>query len=139
MSPSVITPPGAQTLLHSIEIQANDPWCPTPVVLTAGERYFFRASGSWLDWREEHDANGASVPKLQAFKRLIRCKAQDAEWFTLIGSIDKKPQSFFAIGDGLRWPTGWVAPASGRLSCFANDVRLMYFNNHGAITLQVWS
>jgi hypothetical protein len=136
---SVVAPAGAQTLLCSVDIQADDPWCPTAVMLTAGQRYFFRATGHWRDWNELHDVNGAAVPKLAPFKRLIRCKAADAEWFTLIGAIDKDRQSYFAIGDGSRWPAGWVAPASGQLRCFANDVRLLYCNNHGAITLQVWS
>ncbi|BBP70289.1 hypothetical protein PHLH6_22930 [Pseudomonas sp. Seg1] len=133
-----IAPLGAQELLHTVDIQANDPWCPTPVMLIAGERYFFRASGVWLDWRQIHDPNGAAVAHLKPFERLLRCKAQDATWFTLIGSIDKNPQSLFAIGDGLRWPVGWVATTSGQLRCFANDVRPMYFNNHGAISLQIW-
>ncbi|WP_236190047.1 hypothetical protein [Pseudomonas paraglycinae] len=139
MAPSVIAPPGAQTLLHSVQIQANDPWCPTSVMLAVGQRYFFRATGNWFDWHEEHNVNGAAVPKLKLFLPLIRCKAQGATWFTLIGSIDKDSHSFFPIGDGSRWPNGWVAPASGQLRCFANDVRLMYRNNTGAITLQVWT
>lgn len=138
MPATLIAPQGAQELLHRIDIPAKEPWCSTPVMLIAGERYFFRASGTWVDWKQTHDANGAAVAHLKPFLPFLRCRAQDATWFTLIGSIEKNPQSFFAIGDGLRWPIGWVAPASGQLRCFANDVRPMYFNNRGAISLQVW-
>ncbi|WP_160107930.1 hypothetical protein [Pseudomonas izuensis] len=139
MPDSSIAPPGARTLLYRGDIQACDPWFKTSVEITAAERYFFRASGSWTDWTQVHDPNGSPMANLRLFERFIRCKEADATWFTLVGTIDKDPASFFAIGDGRRWPTGWIAPASGRLFCFANDARLMYFNNRGAITLEVWT
>ncbi|MBV4458944.1 hypothetical protein KVG96_13365 [Pseudomonas sp. COR58] len=138
MTPPTLAPPGASELLHTVDVQAIDPWFPTTVMLTAGERYFFRAWGEWFDWGTRHSANGEPQPKLSLFLPLIRCKAPGATWFTLIGAIDKNGDSFFPIGDGQRWPDGWVAPASGQLRCFANDVRIMYFNNTGAVTLQVW-
>ncbi|MHC8387038.1 hypothetical protein ACYZTM_03060 [Pseudomonas sp. MDT2-39-1] len=139
MPDSQIAPPGAGKLLYRGSVEADDPWFETPVQLTSGERYFFRASGSWTDWNQPHDANGLRIEKLRPFERFIRCQSADAAWFTLVGAIGKDRDSFFAIGDGLRWPEGWVAPASGPLLCFANDARLMYFNNHGAVTLEVWT
>jgi hypothetical protein len=139
MPDSLTAPSGAGTLLYCGDVNACNPWFKTSVQLTAGERYFFRASGSWTDWTQVHDANGLRMANLRRFERFIRCRSADATWFTLVGAIEKDRESFFAIGDGRRWSEGWVAPASGQLFCFANDVRLMYFNNHGAITLEVWA
>jgi len=139
MADSSIAPPGARTLLCRADVKACNPWFNPKVLLIAGERYFFRATGSWTDWTQVHDANGTPVPKLRLVERFLRCRSANATWFTLVGAIDKRPESFFPIGDGQRWPSGWVAPSSGRLYCFANDARPMYFNNHGAITLEVWT
>lgn len=138
MPDTIIAPLGAQECLYRGPVPAGDPWFKPSVQLHAGERYFFRASGQWFDWYTPHSASGEDSPSLAFAHPMLRCKSEGATWFTLIGSIEKDTDSFFVIGDGLRWPTGWVAPASGQLYCFANDVRIMYFNNSQAIQLEVW-
>ena len=65
---------------------------------------------------------------------LVRGKrVDDARWFALIGTVDKKHP--WVITDG-----GVVtAPASGRLVCFFNDVQLevFYKNNGGSVVLEI--
>ncbi|MNE92950.1 hypothetical protein D3C80_1907370 [compost metagenome] len=110
----------------------------TDVNLVQGARYYFRATGTWHDASIRCDANGYDRPYLNWVKATMRCKVDGARWFTLIGAIDHAEASFFAIGDGNRWAAGWRAPASGRLEVFANDAALMYWNNRGAIMLEIW-
>lgn len=138
MSNQQPAPSGATQLLNRGPVPAADPWWAPPIIVHKGERYFFRATGKWLDASIEHDPNGRNISKLDIWKFLIRHKAADATWFTLIGSVDKNPDSFFSIGDGSRWPDGWVAPSTGQLYCFANDVRFMYCNNSQSIILEIW-
>src|SRR5262245_30340533 len=60
-------------------------------------------------------------------------RMDDARWFALIGTIDRTQP--WIITDG-----GIVtAPASGRLTCFFNDVQLevFYRNNSGWVVLDV--
>jgi hypothetical protein len=60
-------------------------------------------------------------------------RVDEAKWFALIGTIDKKYP--WVITDG-----GIVtAPASGALVCFFNDVQfeVFYKNNSGWVTLDV--
>jgi hypothetical protein len=92
-----------------------------------GTSYNFIASGTWLDWRIETDANGYERPWLKPFTALRR--VPEAPWFALVGVIDKDKSTAFIIG---REHLNWIAPRSGELSCFANDIFGMYWNNRGA-------
>jgi hypothetical protein len=61
----------------------------------------------------------------------------EAKWFSLIGSIEKKKNTFFDIGRLIEENGIFTATTSGNLECFANDVWFMYWNNKGAIELEV--
>ena len=131
-------PGGAVKLIWQGAVPAAEPWFAPPVALEEGTRYYFRASGTWQDASITCDANGHDAARLRWVRFLMRAKGDGITWFTLIGAIDRDASSFFAIGDGTRWPLGAIAAKSGQLFCFANDAPLMYWNNHGAVTLQVW-
>jgi hypothetical protein len=108
-------------------------WVDTEVVLEAGKTYRLRASGRWHDASIDTDAAGySSVNTFQRWTEGLR-RAPAAPWFSLIGAIDRRRDTQFIIGTECTWR----APASGRLTCFANDVRGFYFNNSGSITLAV--
>lgn len=131
-------PPGASELLWSGQICSCKYWNDVPLPLEGGTRYYLRATGNWLDWHNDSDANGYDRSYMNWAKGILRFRAPGATWFTLIGSIDRSRESRFVIGDGSRWSGGWVAPKSGRLSCFANDAPGFYFNNKGCLTLEIW-
>lgn len=130
-------PPGATTHLGTISISSRADWVDT-LSVTQGTRYFFRASGYWCDAWNRCDANGYDRGYMNRFKDRLRCKASDATWFTLIAGIARSQASVFAVGDGSRWRDGWVAPASGPLTCFANDSPGFYWNNLFSVDLEIW-
>jgi hypothetical protein len=60
-------------------------------------------------------------------------RVDDAKWFALIGTVDKRHPWV------LRDKSRFTAPASGRLYCFFNDVQLelFYRNNSGWVVLEI--
>ena len=138
MSENAGPPPGAVELLWTGRIPSRPHWIDVPLSLQGGTRCYLRASGEWLDWHNSSTANGYDRSYMNWAKASLRCRAPGATWFTLIGSIDRDINSQFVIGDGSLLKDGWVAPKSGRLSCFANDAQLFYWNNSGSLTLEIW-
>lgn len=132
-------PPGATRLLWAGEISSRPFWVDVPVAVSPGDRLFFSTTNEWRDASNVCDANGYDQSYLNWAKGLLRFRAPDATWFTLIGALDRRPESQFAIGDGTRWRDGWVAPDAGTLSCFANDAWLFYWNNCKSVLFQVWA
>ena len=78
-----------------------------------------------LPWYKE------TVVELMEGKR--RCP--DANWFELIGSLDEGGD-LFRIGRGGSHAS-YQAKKDGMLYAFANDLKAMYFNNHGEIQVTV--
>jgi hypothetical protein len=77
-------------------------------------------------------ADGYANALAGSFNNKKRCPL--ANWFKLIGSIDADESYLFEIGIQL---LDYKAPRSGKLTCFANDMDSMYWNNWGAIELSV--
>jgi len=116
-----------------IPIAASNPWNDTGIDLTAGSVYDFIATGEWKDASIPSDADGyLSTPILKLFERFRRIPG--ARYFKLIGTIGKSTRESLLIGIKL---TGFLPAKSGRLYCFANDVRCMYWNNNGSVELTV--
>ena len=121
-------------------IQANQYWNDTGVRLTEKTRYRMTVvpgTGAPL-----HDASFQarsiegedwdSLPHKAA--ELVHGKrADDAKWFALIGTVDRKHPWVIIDGEVV------TAPASGALLCFFNDVQLelFYRNNGGWVVLDV--
>lgn len=131
-------PPLAARRLTRVHIRARDKWTETDLFIEQGVRYFFAASGKWYDMFQRCDANGYDIRYLAFARVWLRCRYDSAAWFTLIGAIDKSTETMFVIGDGMRLNNGWIAPRSGELVVFANDITGMYWNNFGSVTLDVW-
>jgi hypothetical protein len=99
--------------------------------LIENHQYQYTATGEWKDKDRICDADGYSDPSLDIFSFLKRRRS--AQWFQLIGSVDKKPNYIIDLGtNGV-----FTAPASGRLWVYANDASWFYFNNHGSIELHI--
>ncbi len=62
-------------------------------------------------------------------------RCPDANWFELIGSLDEGGD-IFRIGRGGNHAT-YQAKKNGTLYAFANDMKALYFNNHGQILVVI--
>jgi hypothetical protein len=112
------------------EIAARAWQVATGILIEAAGTYELRASDTWKDWTIVSGPEGYSsrnvVQRLSGRWRRV----PSAPWFALIG----------VIGSGAPFKIGAtdVAPGhAGELVCFANDLRLFYFNNSGAVTLTI--
>lgn len=130
-----------QVRMHDLEIGesltkrviATNYWNDTGVRLVAGQEYCLTATGQWTDWYIPSTADGFASPNglLRIFERLRR--APHERWFALIGAIDRDPRTHFLIGA----QRTIIAPVSGSLTCFANDVGFAYWNNRGSVELTI--
>ena len=114
-------------------IVAGSFWNDTGIPLVSGQEYRFNAVGQWIDFYIQCDADGFRSPNplfwpLEPLRRMPH-----EPWFALIGAIDRKPETQFRIGK----ERTMIAPATGMLTCFANDVRHFYWNNFGWVELTV--
>lgn len=108
-------------------------WVDTRIDLVAGEEYRFTAKGEWKDWYIGCGPDGYdSTNILQVLAERLRRMPQE-RWFALIGALDEDPATAFHIGSR----TTRVMPRNGRLTCFANDLVGLYFNNYGAVDLTI--
>jgi hypothetical protein len=117
----------------TVPVTARRPWNNTGVRVGAGQLYDLEATGSWQDGCEKPcgpSGHASGKLMLRLTERLRRVPDQD--WFTLIVAVDARPPLFPA---GSRCT--WRAPRAGLLTCFANDVPLMYWNNSGTISLTI--
>ena len=123
---AIMSPPVEKT------VQARDFWSNTGIRLMKGRHYDFLAIGRWFDWFIDCDADGYRSALTAPLQGLRRAPAQN--WFQLMGSIDRRNDLIFPIGTHL---ANYQAPADGELTCFANDLIWMYWNNYGSISLWV--
>ncbi|MEG1422098.1 MAG: hypothetical protein RSA95_14430 [Citrobacter sp.] len=139
MNNLALSPPFASShLVMMTKVSARDEWVDTHLFVVQGAMYFFRATGQWWDAFIRCDANGYNLWYMNPARDRLRCQMEAATWFTLIGAIEESTDTMFVIGDGTRFNNGWIAPGSGRLMVFANDMPGMYWNNFASITLEIW-
>jgi hypothetical protein len=124
----------------SVPIDASsrwvDGWDPPyvpEILLEANTPYRFSAGGTWCDASIACGPDGYSNPNLALRLAEGLRRVPGARWFMLMGTVDRDTSLLKAIGPGATI----TFPKSGKLSCFANDVWLMYFNNRGSVMLTV--
>jgi hypothetical protein len=115
-----------------VPVQAALKWNYTTETIEKGRIYNLSAQGWWVDWFIPCGPDGYANLLAGSLNHKKRCPL--AHWFKLIGSIDADESYLFEIGIAL---LDYQAPRSGRLTCFANDMEAMYWNNWGAIELTV--
>jgi len=121
-------------------IRADQFWNDTGVDLVEGAAYRFSVApgvgeplmDASYPARSIEGEDWESLPHRTA-ALLHGKRMNDAKWFALIGTVDRKHP--WVIQDG-----GLVtAPASGRLVCYFNDVQMdvFYKNNKGWVALEI--
>jgi len=113
------------------------------VKLEAGAHYSFSVDDDqkWEDadmvcsaagWKSD-ELNWLKREAVELFEGKRRCP--EADWFELIGSLDEGAD-IFRIGCGGDNAT-YTPRKNGTLYAFANDLKIMYFNNHGEIKVNI--
>ena len=93
----------------------------------------FTAQGRWVDFFLCHGPEGDPSPLAYMRHFEKRRRIPEADWFALIGAVDCDVSSAFVIGKEKEM----MMPVTGELTCFANDVASMYWNNWGHVELTV--
>lgn len=118
---------------RSFEIFARPKWNGTELMMRAGERYRFAANGTWSDATIPSGPEGYKCNRW-FFRLTERFRRRPADnWFALIGAVGENELATFLIGS----EAVVTVVSDGVLNCYANDLRLLYCNNSGAITLKV--
>jgi hypothetical protein len=121
-----------------VRIFAARQWNDSQLILVKGGIYRFSVIPANQEWESGSallpiEADGRNLRFLLAAAPFLRMPS--AKWFSLVGTIDRKRRYYFKIGKGLDL---FVAPASGELVCFANDIRILRReNNQGHLDLMV--
>jgi hypothetical protein len=131
--------PAAGGDLHSLAvgerttatIEARVKWNLTGILLEVGATYDLEATSDWKDWYRTTGPGGYDSATLSLFESRRRFK--EADWFALIGALDKDDTTAFVIGEGCTY----VPSRDGQLCCYANDLYSMYWNNSGCVSLTV--
>ena len=117
------------------DVPASEKYVSTRYAVVADQRYVITSEGTWHDSYIETDASGYSRWYLRPFVRLRRVPS--ANWFSLIGQIGPDTSTRIDLGRCIAHDQPFVAPKSGELLLFANDVRWMYGNNRGSVTVRI--
>jgi hypothetical protein len=113
----------------SFSICSKTFWNETEIEVQNGEEYKFEAVGLWKDLLMKCDADGYTSLYMSLYNRWKR--SRENNWFALMGSINQTDD--FLIGKGNQKKIN----KSGKLFCYANDVKGFYWNNSGQISLTI--
>lgn len=116
---------------ETFKIRAFKQWNDTNLEIKAGETYVFTSTGKWFDFFICCDANGYKRWYLKYAEKKRRAPGE--LWFALMGSINHGKKQYYQLYS--RKPITFEE--SGQLTCFANDLKCMYFNNWGKVKLVV--
>ena len=124
---------GVGETASDLVIDSRVHWNVTGIVLGSNQTYRFETpSDAW--WSDSSIRCGpegyrkALFRPLEGFRRVPQ-----AAWFELVGAVGEDEPALFRIGRGCDYPV----TRSGHLRLFANDLWFMYWNNHGAISVNL--
>ena len=127
-----------QTLLDvgdsvTVPVEAWKLWNNTGVRVAPDQVYRLSATGEWRDWFVPCKADGYPTRNLMQLLFAPFRRVRSALWFQLIVAVDSGGEMEPA---GLELDA-WHPKAEGLLTCFANDVPFMYWNNSGLVWLTI--
>jgi hypothetical protein len=117
------------------KIFSKKEWNDAEIDLIKGCQYEYKATGKWIDWFIVCDADGY-IPFLNFLMDLFlrwTKRRPSARWFQLVGAVNKDISHTIELG----MKGTFIAPENGRLWVYANDVKSAYWNNYGAIELEI--
>ena len=135
-----IHPPDVRMVFH-VEAKAKS---TKTFQVEKGKRYRFSASGEWYDASIRTDARGYATDSVKGYSNWILKQSErfrrerEAQYFSLIGRVDDDPNTQFDLGKLIAENGEYEAVDTGTLTVFANDVPVMYWNNRGAISLEMF-
>lgn len=124
---------------ETVRIDAREAWTSTGRALRVGSAYEFSATGAWSDGGIDCGPSGFFSVGQGCLRACVLRPTErlrvlpTAPWFALIGALDEDPSTAFEIGAGTRY----TPPRDGTLTCCANDVPWMRWNNRGYVELTV--
>lgn len=118
----------------TVSVRAHDLWTDTGLDVVDGGLYECSATGHWWDLVMRSGADGYESPRWNPSQVVTegRRRVPAARWFALCGAVDRDETNAFVIGTHAQ-----LRLTAGRLTCFANDIRGFYWNNHGAVELEI--
>lgn len=119
--------------VRTMEIRSRRRWNRTGVEVQPGQEYLLTGYGRWRDLFDPSDPGGHDGSTWIYRVADSRRRAPHLPWFSLVGALDRDTSTFFAIG----LESTWSAPRAGEITCFANDVSFMYWNNSGSVSLSI--
>eukprot|EP01006_Ploeotia_vitrea_P063325 TRINITY_DN85324_c0_g1_i1.p2 TRINITY_DN85324_c0_g1~~TRINITY_DN85324_c0_g1_i1.p2 ORF type:complete len:172 (+),score=45.24 TRINITY_DN85324_c0_g1_i1:26-517(+) len=123
---------------ESFRVDSGKVWNDSGFTLQQGAKYLVTATGQWDDQQYKSGPDGYDAPWI--LRKLGWLKRMPAEkYFALICCYGGKQ------GEGKEsercWKAGskveFVAERTAEMSCFANDVKGFYWNNHGALEVKI--
>lgn len=116
----------------------------TGVRVEAGAHYSFSIAleEKWKDSTIECSTEGWRTEELPWYKEELfelmeyKRRCSHANWFELMGSVGDDGSEIFRIGKGGDHAT-YTPQTNGLLYAFANDIKQMYFNNHGQVKVLI--
>ena len=119
-----------------ISVCARKIWNHSGLLLTPGQEYELAVDPeSVADWQDGNLAPtdpAGNMPRRHRLWPWLR-RYRQANWYALVGSVGQSPESYFSIG----WATSHMPETMGEFLCFANDLRVTYWNNKGSLALRV--
>lgn len=135
-----LIPPGASTAQRTERIYANQYWNRTGIYLRPNVTYEVRVvPGTGEPLRDaEFLSRGIEGEEWNSIahrtsSQIHGKRNDDAKWFALIATVDKKHPK--VVKDGMQFKV----PVGGQLLCYFNDVQIEWFyeNNSGWVVLEI--
>ncbi len=120
--------------MTEIAVDSRRWWSPSGVRVRRGEVYAIEVPPGQT-WRDASNVCGPEGYEIEKLERWIRWRRRrDLPWFALVGATGKDESQTFPVLKGI---AEWTAAAGGELYFYANDVKVMYWNNHGSMKVVV--
>lgn len=138
----IILEPGAQ---KTFRVQSRPKYSWSGIHLVKGGKYRFiiPPNQKWIDRKTKCGPEGWQTRDLKLVKRVgirlaeKRRRHRHANWFEIIGALGRSDEHLIRIVRESNKQNPFVSPLDADLYAFANDVRLMYYNNKGSMRVIV--
>lgn len=131
---------------HPKKVFSREKYNDPELVLKKGKEYQVFAYGIWYDKSIACSAEGYTSEQFKGFIKIFSSlekmrRIPDADWFSLIGVVEKSLDNIINLGGLFKESDSskvtFIAPESGRLYLFANDLNFMYHNNREYLIVSI--